>query len=210
MGKDDKSAVLMFLNDPETKLTDEQSKSVYSIVTDKHTKRMTVDKSSGQPIAYFTSFKGGSTHETKIELAQVKDTSKFFPLTYSSVSHANDGSTTAKSEFKVTLADLNMPISPDVFTYKGMRLKNGTPVDLPGADRINNVPLLNEGVIDKRLTLSMASQFAASKQESIPPSPATPKPSLISQAWPYFLGFVVFAILGFWLLRKQRQAAKEG
>jgi hypothetical protein len=122
--------------------------------------------------------------------------------------------TVTKFETSSTTVDFikveyNLTLPASVFTLKGLRLLDGTPVELPGAASAST-PTMLDGEINRNITMENNTILAASKVETEVPTPATPRPSLISQAWPYFLGFVVFAVLGFWLIRKQRKAAKEG
>ncbi len=95
-------------------------------------------------------------------------------------------------------------IDSSYFALENMGLKVGTLIGYPELSDMKQYPVWN----GRSTNETFGDEYERQKQE-VTATPTTPKPSLISQAWPYFLGFVVFAVFGFWLLRKQRQVAKE-
>ncbi len=155
----------------------------------------------------FNRGEGDDAISQKVTIDFTSDNSIFFPKQITIVTTSKGGIKTETISCKNV--QINRAIPQEVFELKGFGIINGVPILAPGVTNVGTAPTWNNDSVDSTKTANDAFQELV-LTGSLPAQADTPKPSLISQAWPYFLGFVIFAVIGFWLLRKQRQVAKEG
>jgi hypothetical protein len=152
------------------------------------------------------SLETNSDKYTEISTATYNKNSVFFLPDRVSLERKNLANNDVRS-ILVEFTDINEAavFSANQFSLESFRLPDDTLLAFPEIKDPSKYPVWKNQTQTKETAMDRmkAAPF-------VPATPSTPRPSLISQAWPYFLGFVVFAVLGFWLIRKQRKAAKEG
>ncbi|MBX9580991.1 MAG: hypothetical protein K2X87_11840 [Gemmataceae bacterium] len=134
-----------------------------------------------------------ASHETSIEYAKAKGTDIWFPT---SVHYRRtiDGVVVLDQKLDVETAEINQPIPAEVFTFKGMGLPEGTPIEYPEIKRLEDQPTWDGEKVDPTRTRGQRSLEAYYHLiNSEPPVPDTPEPG---RRRPYYLGGGVLAVVG--------------
>jgi hypothetical protein len=116
-----------------------------------------------------------------------------------------NGSPISSETIDVESVSLNPRIDDKVFTFSGLGLKDGTPIDYPHIKDPNKFPIWRNGQVDNSYTTGQMGAEMHSKMTAATATPDIPAPSLWSRSWPYLVGASVLAFVGFLLLRRMRK-----
>jgi hypothetical protein len=147
-----------------------------------------------------------ASHETSIDYAKAKGTDIWFPTTVH-YRRTIDDVVVLDQRLDVETAEINQPIPAEVFTFRGMGLPEGTPIEYPEIKRSDDQPTWDGEKVDPTRTRGQRSLEAYYHQMRIEPTvPDTPEPG---RRWPYYLAGGLLAIVGGVLLARavRRRAA---
>lgn len=131
--------------------------------------------------------------ETVIEYTRHEAAGVWFP---SAVNHTRivDGKRILDQRLVIEKAEINRPVPAEVFTLVSFGLKDGTPIEVPEATKVENQPTWQKGKVDRTRTRGQqAAESYHHLQQTEPPVPASSEPR---GRWAYFVGATVLALAG--------------